>query len=504
LETVTARPKGHKDEIKAILAALEIPETDQVATAWLNLAGMDNEYALHSRAHRHHLSSPRSLDAEFKQFWNDIQTVLDRVLERFEDRYIAWHRQLDEIAKKDSPTLGDTEFIRKHCPNNLVAMGDFFNQLKTAVWINPLSEAGLFDHPPEPEVNIATGGRRIWAWPQSRYLARVAELAPDQVLKIILEIPETTNSFVHMDYVEAALHMPPELAAQLVPKMQKWILNDFGSLMPMKMGTLLSNLADGNQVNPALELARSMLALVPPPQTAIATDKEEDEFSRIFRHQDPKPKFDSWEYGEVIKNNLPPLVAKAGEQALSMLCDLLEEAVRLSRLPGEKPTANDISHSWRPAIEDHGQNSDHDTKSKLVEAVRGAAEAIIRVDQTKVPTLVKLFRKRRLQIFLRLAHHLLRTFPDAAPGLLAKTLMCRGLFNKTSLWHEVSIPTAPTINPDDSVALTLLNLPNKPIKRGILVPSWSHKPKQRAWTGSRGGRIQSLDPRAIQFRLRQR
>ena len=442
LETVAEKPKGdssHKDEIRAILAALDIPETDPVATAWFNLAGQNNEYALHSRAHRDALSSPRSLDDEFNQFWNDIQTVLDKVLEKFEDRYTAWHRQLDEIAKKGAPTLEDAKFIRDHCPNNLVAMGDFFNQLKTASWIEPLSKKGLFDSPPEPEVNIATGGRRIWAWPQSRYLARVAELAPDQVLKIILEIPETTNSFVHMDYVEAALHMPPEFAAQLVPKMQKWILNDFGSLMPMKMGTLLSNLADGNQVNSALELARSMLALVPPPQTAIATDKEEDEFSRIFRHQNPKPKFDSWEYGEVIKNNLPPLVEKAGEQALSMLCDLLEEAVRLSRLPGEKPTANDISHSWRPAIEDHGQNSDHDTKSQLVEAVRDAAEAIVRRDQTKVPTLVKLFRKRRLQIFLRLAHHLLRTFPDAAPELLTKTLMCRGLFNKTSLWHEYAL-----------------------------------------------------------------
>ncbi len=263
-----------------------------------------------------HLSSPRTLDAEFKQFWNDIQSVLDSVAEKFEDRYIAWHRQLDEIAKKDAPTSADTEFIRKHSPNNLVAMGDFFGQLKTPVWIDPLSKAGLFDHPPEPEVNFATGGTRIWAWPQSRYLARVAEQAPEQVLKIILEIPETTNSWVHMDYVEAALHMPPDLAAQLVPKMQKWILNDFASVMPIKMGSLLSNLAKGNQIDPALELAHSMLALVAQPQNVIATDKEEDEFSRIFRHQDPKPKFNSWEYGEIIKNNLPPLVEEAGEQAL--------------------------------------------------------------------------------------------------------------------------------------------------------------------------------------------
>jgi precorrin-6B methylase 2 len=37
-----------------------------------------------------------------------------------------------------------------------------------------------------------------------------------------------------------------------------------------------------------------------------------------------------------------------------------------------------------------------------------------------------------------------------------------------------SIPTAPTKNPDDSVALALVNhLPDKTIKQGVLVPRWS-------------------------------
>jgi hypothetical protein len=36
-----------------------------------------------------------------------------------------------------------------------------------------------------------------------------------------------------------------------------------------------------------------------------------------------------------------------------------------------------------------------------------------------------------------------------------------------------SIPIARSINPDDSVALTLLNLPNETMKLDILVPGWS-------------------------------
>ena len=50
---------------------------------------------------------------------------------------------------------------------------------------------------------------------------------------------------------------------------------------------------------------------------------------------------------------------------------------------------------------------------------------------------------------------------------------------------SVSIPTAPTKNPDDSVALGLLNLPNKTIKQGVLVPRWSQLPPVetgRRWT----------------------
>ena len=45
---------------------------------------------------------------------------------------------------------------------------------------------------------------------------------------------------------------------------------------------------------------------------------------------------------------------------------------------------------------------------------------------------------------------------------------------KTSQASDVgSIPIARSINPDDSVALTLLNLSNETIKQGVLVPRWS-------------------------------
>jgi hypothetical protein len=70
------------------------------------------------------------------------------------------------------------------------------------------------------------------------------------------------------------------------------------------------------------------------------------------------------------------------------------------------------------------------------------------------------------------------------PGSHRKGSWCRECYNWRRRFHgklsieamrdlAISIPTAPTKNPDDSVALALLNLPNKTIKRGVLVPRWS-------------------------------
>jgi hypothetical protein len=450
LETVTeqeARLKkgakaaeAHKDEIRAILKELEIPETDTVAVAWLRLPGNDNAYGLASRAHRDALTVPRQVDAEFIEFWNQMEAILDKVLEKFEEHYIAWHKQFDQLALKTSPTQADAKFLRLHSPNNLVALGDFFNRLSTPAWLQPLFDEKLFDHPPEPEHDEEKGGMRLWAWPQSRYLARMAKFAPTEVLNIILAIPETKNSWVHQDFAEAALVMPADLAAQLVPKMKGWVEGGFGLLLPSKLGQVMEHLAVGNQVKAALEVMRSLLSLIPDAKLVTpANEIKEDEIKELFSRREPRPRFDAWEYGEIVRKNVPPVVEKAGEQALSVLCDLLEDAVRLSMTPGEKPTANDISHAWRPAIEDHAQNSDYDIKTRLVDAVRDAAEHIARADPSRILALIRSFRKRRLRVFRRLAHHLLRTFPEAEPNLVVKTLLCRGLLFKASLWHEYAL-----------------------------------------------------------------
>ena len=86
----------HKKIILAIVGALDIPKSDPVTSAWLDLG-------LHGRAHRGPLAALRALDDEFREFWGKTLWVLDTVLERFESNYLTYHDRLDELLRIATP-----------------------------------------------------------------------------------------------------------------------------------------------------------------------------------------------------------------------------------------------------------------------------------------------------------------------------------------------------------------------------------------------------------------
>jgi hypothetical protein len=118
----------HEDEIRAILKGLEILETDAMAEAWLRLPGKSG-YGLHARAHRDDLARPRPVNREYRQFWDEMEAILDTVLEKFESRYLESHRTLDALLAVTNPTRADAQRLRLNVPNNLVAFGYFFHRL---------------------------------------------------------------------------------------------------------------------------------------------------------------------------------------------------------------------------------------------------------------------------------------------------------------------------------------------------------------------------------------
>jgi hypothetical protein len=303
----------------------------------------------------------------------------------------------------------------------------FFEKIQSPLWIEPLLAIDCFSSPEKPERK----GQyiRFPFWPQSRYLSRVASEAPAEVLNVILGIERTENVRVHEDYATAALLMPPNHAARLAPEAKKWIELPYQMSLPEKLGRLVEHLARGNQADAALDLARAILWPLPDPRLS----EEEGAVGTLNLPPQPVARFDSWEYEEILGERVPVLIERAKERALSLLSDLLEETIRLSLVDREPEDRDDFSHVWRPAIEEHEQNSDHGPREFLVTAVRDAAEVLI---PERGSAILELIESRRFRVFQRIGLYLRRKFPNADADGTARLIAGRDIQEDRALHHE--------------------------------------------------------------------
>ena len=347
------------------------------------------------------------------------------------ERFFEKAARLDDAIEGDPRATIDT-VVQLLEDDSLRAY--FFGRLDKAEWLAPLREHGYFDSPPERVV--ADGTVRFPQWPEGGYLARIAVQAPESVLDIALSVPETGNVRVHEDLASIAIALPPQLSARLVPNATSWLETldtPSRTIVPDKLGDFLGHLTDGGELDGALNLARELLAL-----------RAEDRSAGSITFTDAHPRFDVWDYQRILKKNIPGLVGLAGERMLSLLCDVLEDAARISRRDhdfdeDESRPYWDGFHVQRPAIEDHGQNEPYGVVDALITATRDAAERLVAEGKTSVRDVVAFLDHRGWQIFDRLALYLLWRFPDAAPDLVAEKLTDRRRFVDPGSRHEYAL-----------------------------------------------------------------
>jgi len=419
-----ADSRSQKEEMMVILQALDISENTREARAWFALVER-----LHGFAHRRGLEAPRP-PAEVHELWEQAQILLPVVLAGMRDRFLNWFRILDDLLTRPHPTDHDLKRLTNEVPSNAVMRGYFFDRLENPEWLEPLWQKGFFRHPPQPIRNDEEGTIRFPPWPEARYLARMAQHEPELVTEIIRKMDDTDNANVLGDLVDAILAMPAKLSEQLGEKVAGWAERPY-LLLPEKLGQLIEYWATGGQAEEALRVARVLLDVLPDERRMKAASKED-----YWLPPEPRARFDTWNYEEILKKHYPELVRAAGLSALEVLCDLLESAIQLSRTREDDHGPEDYSYIWRPAIEDHPQNLDQRIKDALVSGVRDAAELIVCSRRATMEEVVNVLEHRPWKVFRRIALHVLRVFADQALPLIATRLTNRNLFDDVGTQHE--------------------------------------------------------------------
>ena len=291
---------------------------------------------------------------------------------------------------------------------------EFWNLLDDETWLPTLISAGIFNEPPPPET--ADGRTQYPYWGASKYLARVASRAPAEVASVFAAI-DTENVSVIGDLLDAAIKLPVEQAAKLVPAVRR--VAAAGALwVHFKHATQLCvRLAEEGKVELSLSLAEALFA--PRNEAAQATSRRSDDY---------------WSK-QGLRTVAPLLSRLRPREFLPMLCDWLEESVRSTKNVADDSN-DDYSYLWRPAIEEHEQNHDNDLTASMVGAVREGFDSALTSNALSLVDALALLERRPLMIFRRLYLHLVTEFGDQEPELLRRTILSRDLFDDYRLKHE--------------------------------------------------------------------
>lgn len=294
----------------------------------------------------------------------------------------------------------------------------FFSRLENPLWIPPLAKRNVFKYPP-PAESVEGGGVRFPPWPPSGYLARMAPLAPDEVAQLFAEM-DTDNASIVGDILRAALAMPPAFAASLVQAISRAVDRETVWTHYKEASDLCLRLIEGQQADAASELATALFS------------------ARFGEDADGLNGHDAYWYNEGLQRVAPALARAKGAAFLRVMCDWLSAAVKAKKHV-DTDTGADYSDLWRPAIEEHEQNHDHDLAGMLVGITRAAFEEAVRADSVSLPDALAILQKQVFQVFARLRIHLINEFAEQQPALACETMLDRAMFDDGSVKHEYAM-----------------------------------------------------------------
>lgn len=310
----------------------------------------------------------------------------------------------------------------------------FFTHISDPAWLPVLVDAAKFATVPSVVVNEAERTVGFPAWPQGEYLKKIAELVPGSVCDVVLRIPATQNARVYDSILQIATSIPGEFAEKLVPKVIEGIQTPYHLTLRYNLSSLISLFAKAGRVPAAFQIAGAALEIFPTNQEAEAKNPTRT----IGQLREPAARFDTWEYEHLLLGCLPDLVDSAGDQALDFFCMLLDRAILFSDDAGSERRPNDLSHIWRPAIEEHEQNLKMGVRDILVTAVRDAAQRRREKDPKTMLGVVSQLERfgQYWWVFRRIALHLLRAFSADSLALVRDRLLSQTLFDSIEVRHE--------------------------------------------------------------------
>ena len=285
----------------------------------------------------------------------------------------------------------------------------FFSRLENPLWLKPLAERGYFKYPPKSQ-RFDDGTIQFPYWPEIQYLKNVCSELPDEVVNLVMDLPEIDNPIVYDGIVDIALQIPGKQSAKLKDQILKYagMEHQLGS---HKYAGLLAHWTAKNQISAALELSKVLVAFAPDPQSEEKQKLRKENPMDSNTLLEPSPRMTPRDYREIMLKGIRPLAESEPYDVARLLIDATVNMIYLRRHKQDFNNEEDNSWSWCPCLYKPGKDGGS-SEETLIHTLTFACEKVFEKPHNAIIDLDETLRDQHWKIFKRLRHHLYAQYPN--------------------------------------------------------------------------------------------
>ena len=393
-----------RERIQTAIAAFD-PMADQLGSE-IRQEKRDKLYNLWQTLENfaHHNSKP-----DIEEFKGCLSTLERIVFDLLAPITSQDQHEIQSILKRSDKSESDVERMLSLIERRGANFAFFFQHATDASWIPVLEKRGYFAQLPKVE-SIDDGKVIFPSWWPIIYLGRVSVTDPCPVVDTILNFQDTDNPRILHEIVEIALKVEPiEQSLRLKSFVSKYLQSPHHLGVSDIFERLVSRWsgASSNAVDAASNLIRTAVSFRADPE---AHDKRtrrranpEDWTTRL----EPRPRFDEWEYYQILKKGVRPLAEREPYSTAQILLDATATMICLifHQDDLEESSSNDPTFFlWRRVNELGG--GPPNSKDILVHTLTFACEKVYEKAPEAVSALDQALRNQSWGVFTRIRQHL--------------------------------------------------------------------------------------------------
>ena len=232
-------------------------------------------------------------------------------------------------------------------------------------------------------------------WPELDYLATVAGEATDQIIDIVLAFPKTDNPRIYDYIIEIALKVEGRESARLLPKLLEYTKLD-NLIFAQPFPEILQHWATQGNSKEALEIVKRLVPFQKDPRSRAKQQFRKDNPNALRSLLEPTPRFEQWEYEQILEKGVRPLSENEPFQVARILIDATASMIRM-RMHQEdldKLRDEDYSEVWCRRLDTRDRDY-RDAPETLVQTLTYACEKVYDKAPGSIEALDQALRNQR-------------------------------------------------------------------------------------------------------------